>query len=53
MLALTFGLVSLVAGTALAVNKMCPDYRRGTAGDDGAVLSSHAYDPLFCGTRSP
>lgn len=42
MSALTFGFVLLVAGTALAVNRMCPDSCRGTAGDDRLVGSSRA-----------
>ena len=41
-LALSFGFVLLVAGTAFAVNKMCPDNCRGTSGDDRLVGSSRA-----------
>ena len=39
---LTLGFVLLVAGTAFAVSKMCPDNCRGTAGDDRLVGSSRA-----------
>lgn len=42
LFALTFGFVLLVAGTAFAVNKMCPDNCRGTSGDDRLVGSSRA-----------
>ncbi len=38
---LTFGVVVLVAGAALAVTKMCPGKCRGTA-DDGLVGGSRA-----------
>lgn len=36
------GFVLLVAGTALAVTRMCPDDCRGTADDDRLVGSSRA-----------
>jgi Ca2+-binding RTX toxin-like protein len=39
---LTFGVVLLVAGTAFAVNRMCPDNCRGTADDDRLVGSSRS-----------
>ena len=42
MIALTFCVVLLVAGTAFAVNKMCPANCRGTAGDDRLVGSARA-----------
>ena len=42
LFALTFGFVLLVAGTAFAVSKMCPDNCRGTADDDRLVGSSRA-----------
>jgi Ca2+-binding RTX toxin-like protein len=42
LFAVTFGFVLLVAGTALAVTKMCPDNCRGTADDDKLVGSSRA-----------
>ncbi len=53
--ALTFGFVLLVTGTEFAVNKMCPDNCRGTAGDDlvrgGTVERPNdgARDVLDCG----
>jgi Ca2+-binding RTX toxin-like protein len=39
---LAFGVVLLVAGAAFAVNKVCPDDCRGTAGDDRLVGSPRA-----------
>jgi Ca2+-binding RTX toxin-like protein len=39
---LAFGVVLLVAGTAFAVNRMCPDNCRGTADDDRLVGSSRS-----------
>jgi Ca2+-binding RTX toxin-like protein len=39
---LTLGVVLLVAGTALAVTKMCPGNSRGKADDDRLVGSSRA-----------
>ena len=38
--ALTFGVVLLVSGTAFAANKMCPGNCRGTAEDDRLVGSA-------------
>ena len=46
--ALMFGFVLLVAGTALAVNKMCPDNCRGTTGEDRPVGSPRA-DTIYAG----
>ena len=46
LFALTFGFVLLVAGTAFAVSKMCPDNCRGTADDDRLVGSSRA-NPIY------
>ena len=40
--ALTFCLVLLLAGTALAVTRMCPGDCRGTGGDDRLVGSARA-----------
>ena len=42
LFALTYGFVLLVAGTALAVDRMCPDSCRGTSGDDRLVGSPPA-----------
>ena len=39
---LAFGVVLLVAGTAFAVSKVCPDNCRGTTGDDRLVGSPRA-----------
>ena len=41
---LTFGVVLLVAGAALAVTKMCPDNFRGTAGNGMLVGSARQHD---------
>jgi hypothetical protein len=59
---LTFGVVLLLAGTAFAVTKMCPNNCRGTADDAPLVGSSRAntiYDEdgndrvLVAGARTP
>lgn len=41
-LALMFGVVLLLAGTAFAATKMCPDNCRGTAGNDTLFGSARA-----------
>jgi hypothetical protein len=41
-IALTFGVVLSLAGTAFAVSKMCPGDCRGTGGDDRLVGTARA-----------